>query len=81
MQQERILCGKTGYIYIVHSPRDAYKITSIQADKQAIVNRHNELRRMVAKGLAVGQNGAKTPKASDMFELKWDEDLAAGAQL
>ena len=45
-----------------------------------IVDKHNELRRKVAKGLeARGLNGGQ-PKAADMFELVWDPVLAASAQ-
>jgi hypothetical protein len=45
-----------------------------------IVDKHNELRRKVAKGLETrGVNGGQ-PKAADMFELVWDPVLAASAQ-
>jgi len=50
------------------------------ADKDAIVAKHNELRRRVAKGLETkGVNGGQ-PSATDMYELKWNDELAEVAQ-
>ncbi len=52
----------------------------IQGDIKVIVDKHNELRRKVAKGLEIrGVNGPQ-PKAADMYELVWDPVLAASAQ-
>merc|ERR1711892_1003350 len=47
------------------------------AGKDAIVNRHNERRQMVAAGLETRGN---QPKASNMRKITWDEELAAIAQ-
>jgi len=46
-----------------------------QASKEALLAKHNELRRKVAKGEEAGQ-----PGASNMRELVWDEELEAIAQ-
>ena len=51
-----------------------------QDDIKLIVNKHNELRRNVAKGLEGRGVGGGQPKAADMFELVWDPVLAASAQ-
>jgi len=52
-----------------------------QADKDAIVAKHNELRRKVAKGEETkGLNGQAQPSATDMNELKWNDELAEIAQ-
>lgn len=54
---------------------------TLQAEKDAIVNKHNDLRRRVAKGLeTLGVGGAAQPKATDMFKLSWDDELAKVAQ-
>jgi hypothetical protein len=53
---------------------------NIQDDIKVIVDKHNDLRRKVAKGLETrGVNGPQ-PKAADMYELVWDSVLAASAQ-
>jgi len=46
-----------------------------QASKEAVLAKHNELRRKVAKGEEADQ-----PGASNMRELVWDEELEAIAQ-
>jgi len=57
------------------------RVISEQADKDAIVAKHNELRRRVAKGLETkGFNGRGQPSATDMYELKWNDNLAEVAQ-
>ena len=48
--------------------------------QQKIVDKHNQLREMVASGKAKGMNGETLPAAKDMMELQWDDELAAGAQ-
>ena len=52
-----------------------------QLDKQVIVDSHNRLRSLVARGLATGQGGKDLPQAADMNEVHWDQELANGAQL
>ena len=48
--------------------------------KAAILNKHNELRRRVAKGEETnGINGAQ-PAASNMKKMVWNEELEAVAQ-
>jgi len=49
-------------------------------DKQAIVDKHNELRRKVAKGLEKGGKPGPQPAASDMLLMVWDDELATIAQ-
>ena len=57
-----------------------FKMCIFQNDIKVVVDKHNELRRKVAKGLETrGVNGAQ-PKAADMYELVWDKELAASAQ-
>ena len=52
-----------------------------QEEKDAILAKHNELRRKVAKGLETqSTNGQNQPIATNMNELLWDEDLAVMAQ-
>ena len=49
-------------------------------DQAAIVNKHNELRRKVAKGEENrGVTGAQPP-AANMNELVWDDEVAKMAQ-
>ena len=44
------------------------------------MDKHNELRRKVAKGLESRGVGGGQPKAADIYELSWDPVLAASAQ-
>jgi len=46
-------------------------------EKKIIVNKHNQLRRKIAKGK---DNVSNMPKAANMMELEWDEELAKIAQ-
>jgi hypothetical protein len=50
------------------------------ADKQAVIDEHNRLRRIVAKGQETRGVGGGQPAAADMFELKWSDELAKVAQ-
>ena len=45
------------------------------AEKQEILDKHNELRAQVANGQQDGQ-----PGASNMKKLKWDDELAANGK-
>ncbi len=57
-----------------------FLIILFQDKQKAIVDKHNALRRQLAKGLETkGVNGPQ-PKAADMYELVWDPVLAASAQ-
>jgi hypothetical protein len=51
-------------------------------EEHFIVEKHNELRRKVAKGLETrGANGSgPQPKAADMFQMCWDPLLAKMSQ-
>lgn len=53
------------------------------SEKEILVNKHNELRRRIAKGLetkhARGTKGPQ-PSASNMNELVWDDEVAKMAQ-
>jgi len=56
--------------------------SSFQDEKTFVLNKHNELRRKVAKGLEPrGASGSgPQPKAADMYKLVWDPVLARMAQ-
>ena len=45
------------------------------------MNKHNTLRNLVATGQAKGAGGETLPAATDMMQLTWDDDIAAGAQM
>jgi len=49
-------------------------------DQQAIVDKHNALRRQVANGQESRGNPGPQPAASNMRLMKWDDDLAKAAQ-
>jgi len=52
-----------------------------QEEKDAIVAKHNDLRRKVAKGQELrGVGDAKQPPATNMYKLKWNDELASVAQ-
>ena len=59
-----------------------YQNDQFQADKDAIVQKHNELRARVANGEeTLGQPaGTGQPTASNMRQLVWNDELAAVAQ-
>ena len=59
-----------------------YQNDQFQADKDAIVQKHNELRARVANGEeTLGQPaGTGQPSASNMRQLVWNDELAAVAQ-
>ena len=44
------------------------------------MNKHNELRSKVANGLETRGNDGTQPKASNMMELVWNDELAEVAQ-
>ena len=48
--------------------------------KQAILDKHNELRRRVAKGEETGGTNGPQPGASNMKKLVWSDELASLAQ-
>ena len=52
----------------------------IQADKDAIVAKHNELRALVASGEETQGVGGGQPAAADMREMVWSDELATVAQ-
>ncbi len=72
------------YGFIVRMKNDEEYLLFIgflpQAEKKEIVDKHNALRRTVAKGLESQGVDGPQPNAADMFELVWDEGLAASAQ-
>ena len=52
-----------------------------QEEQKLIVDKHNELRSIVAKGLEFrGVGGKGQPEAANMRKLSWDDDLAEVAQ-
>ena len=53
---------------------------SLQAVKDAIVKKHNELRSKVAKGKETRGVDGSQPKASNMRKLVWNDELAEVAQ-
>lgn len=48
--------------------------------KQVILDKHNELRRKIAKGEEERGVGGPQPPASNMRELRWNDELASIAQ-
>ena len=50
------------------------------ADQQAILDKHNDLRRKIANGQESRGNPGPQPAASNMRQMKWDNDLAKAAQ-
>ncbi|PSN37065.1 hypothetical protein C0J52_25176 [Blattella germanica] len=52
-----------------------------QADKDTIVQKHNDLRRKIAKGEKPTDAGAVQPKAANMMEMVWDDELAYVARV
>lgn len=51
-----------------------------QVNKDAIVNKHNELRARIAKGEETQGVGGGQPKAANMLKMIWSDELAAVAQ-
>ena len=51
-----------------------------EAAKQALVDKHNELRRKVAKGEETRGHPGPQPPASNMNQLVWDDEVAKMAQ-
>jgi len=62
-------CTKTKELGLRHTVNDA--------EKKIIVDKHNELRRRIARGQETIGN---MPKAANMMELEWDDELAKIAQ-
>jgi len=52
-----------------------------ETERTAILNKHNELRALVASGNAKAQNNVTMEAAADMNELVWDDEIALGAQM
>ncbi len=50
------------------------------ADQKAIVDKHNALRRIIANGKESRGSPGPQPPASNMRQMKWDNDLAKAAQ-
>ncbi len=50
------------------------------AEQKIIVDKHNALRRQVAKGLEKRGKPGPQPSASSMRQMVWDADLAKAAQ-
>ncbi|PNF13824.1 hypothetical protein B7P43_G12435, partial [Cryptotermes secundus] len=50
------------------------------ADKQTIVDAHNNLRRKLAKGQETRGNPGPQPPAANMKKMTWDDELAEVAQ-
>ena len=58
-----------------------FKDSTVNAiDQQAIVNKHNALRRQIANGQESRGNPGPQPPASNMRQMKWDANLAKAAQ-
>jgi hypothetical protein len=51
-----------------------------QAEKDEVLKIHNDFRRAVAQGNVLDVNSVAQPKASNMREMVWSDELAAGAQ-
>ena len=52
----------------------------IQADKDAVVDAHNQLRARVANGLETLGVGGGQPSAANMRQMVWSDELATVAQ-
>merc|ERR1712223_2221349 len=52
-----------------------------QSERDLIVAKHNELRRRVAKGQENKGVGGGQPSATNMYEMKWNDELASIAQM
>ena len=52
----------------------------VQDDKDAIVNKHNQVRGRVARGEEILGVGGKQPKAANMRKMVWSDELAEVAQ-
>ena len=53
-----------------------YANSLTDAEKQEILDKHNELRSKVANGQEAGQ-----PSAANMKKLKWDDELASNGSI
>ena len=53
----------------------------LKAERKILLDKHNELRRKIAKGQELrGIDGKPQPKAADMIEMIWDPELEKSAQ-
>ena len=68
------------FIYLFFAPKKQSDGVSA-ADQQVIVDKHNELRRKVAKGEETQGKPGPQPSATNMREMSWDADLAQAAQV
>jgi len=57
--------------------QNAWTVSVPESEKKILVDKHNELRSLVAKGALWG----KKYQAKNMRRLEWDDGLAEGAQL
>jgi len=51
------------------------------ADKQSILDKHNELRALAAAGGLSADEGRQTTPAGTIGSLQWDENLVIGSQM
>ncbi|KAL7647548.1 UNVERIFIED_CONTAM: hypothetical protein RMT77_001148 [Armadillidium vulgare] len=61
-------------------PSNAREDKPDEADKKAILDWHNSIRGKVASGRETGAKDGTLPKASNMYKLVWDDELAYIAQ-
>jgi Cysteine-rich secretory protein family len=57
-----------------------FPMSLTDADKATILDVHNNLRRQVAQGTETKGSPGPQPSASNMRQLKWDDELAQMAQ-
>ena len=57
-----------------------FPMSLTDADKATILDVHNKLRRQVAQGTETRGSPGPQPSASNMRQLKWDDELAQMAQ-
>jgi hypothetical protein len=57
-----------------------FPMSLTNADKATILDVHNKLRRQVAQGTETRGSPGPQPSASNMRQLKWDDELAQMAQ-
>ena len=71
-----------GHLLTLQGPSDACAAKTVERDlteaaKQGLVDKHNELRRKVARG---EETSGPQPAASNMRKLVWNDELAVIAQ-
>lgn len=75
---DHTMCKYQGYGRNCGKP--IYSGVNSNADKQTIVNEHNNLRRQIAHGRETRGSAGVQPSAANMRKMSWDDELARVAQ-